>query len=82
MSLPSVDEMLKMTSEELDALRESELQKLFSSIEDEERRKKMERFQWVIKSKIQTGKHNYITLNTAMMQLFYELNEKLQEFKQ
>lgn len=77
MALPPFDELVKMTDAELDELLESELQKVFDSIEDPERRKRMEALQW----KVQIRKNNAPNKMSAMLDIYKMMTESFGEFK-
>lgn len=79
MALPPVDEMIKMTDVELDALMESELKQLLESV-DPERRKRLEALQWKIDIKKKNAPNRFaamIEVYKMMMASVTELDELL-----
>ena len=80
--LPSFDEMLegqRKDPEYLDKLLQEEVDKFLNSIEDKDKRQKLEAQHWNIRRRLETGRLNWIGLYKEMEDSFLELNEKLQE---
>ncbi len=77
MNLPPVDKLMKMSEQELDKLLEDQLKAFFDSIEDPERRKRLEALQW----KIEIKKKNAPNKMAAMLEVYKMMIESFEEFK-
>lgn len=77
MSLPPIDDLMKMSEQELDALLDKEVAALIDSIEDPERKKRLGALQW----KIQVRKNNAPNKMAAMLEVYKMMTESFVEFK-
>lgn len=77
MGLPPVDKLMKMSEQELDKLLEDQLKEFFDSIEDPERRKRLEALQW----KLNIKKNNAPNKMAAMLEIYKMMTESFEEFK-
>lgn len=77
MGLPPVDKLMKMSEQELDKLLEDQLKEFFDSIEDPERRKRLEALQW----KLNIKKNNAPNKMAAMLEIYKMMILEVEELK-
>lgn len=75
--LPSFDEMLKMSNEQLTELQQTEVKAVLDAVDDKERRKKLEMLNSNIQLRLRAKRLNYITLWNEMQVSFHTLNQYL-----
>lgn len=77
MALPPIDDLMKMSEQELDALLEKEVAALIDGVEDPERKKRLGALQW----KIQVKKNNAPNKMAAMLEVYKMMTDSFVEFK-
>lgn len=77
MALPPIDDLMKMSNEELDNLLKKETTALIDSVEDPERKKRLGALQW----KLDIKKANAPNQMAAMLETYKMMTESFEEFR-